>query len=79
MPENTSPDPSAPYIDLQPAPGRGRCRPSGGDDAVYAGWIPARTYDDLTRAITDLYGPEGQVFAAHVAMLQDFLEAGQHR
>lgn len=45
----------------------------GGGDAVCAGWMPARTYDDLTRAITDLYGPEGSVFAAHVAMLRDFL------
>jgi ADP-ribose pyrophosphatase len=45
----------------------------GGDDAVYAGWMPACTYDDLTRAITELYGTEGRVFAAHVSMLRDFL------
>jgi ADP-ribose pyrophosphatase len=48
----------------------------GGDDAACAGWMPARTYDDLTRAVTDLYGPGGRVFAAHVPMLRDFLGTG---
>jgi ADP-ribose pyrophosphatase len=45
----------------------------GSDDAIRAGWIPATTYHDLTRAITDLYGPGGRVFPAHVPMLSDFL------
>jgi ADP-ribose pyrophosphatase len=45
----------------------------GRDDAASAGWVPARTYDDLTRAITDRYGPGGRIFAAHAGMLRDFL------
>lgn len=43
----------------------------GGDDARRAEWIPAASYGLLTLALRDLYG--GTVFAAHQAMLADFL------
>lgn len=49
----------------------------GGDDAVWAGWVPARTYGDLARAVADLHGPGGKVFAAHAGMLRDFLGSGE--
>lgn len=44
---------------------------SGGDDARRAAWIPADTYTQLTAALDGCYS--GQVFAAHVPMLRDFL------
>jgi len=44
---------------------------TGGDDARRAVWIPASTYDQLTAKLDGWY--RGQVFAAHVAMLRDFL------
>lgn len=44
---------------------------AGGDDARRAEWIPADTYACLTDALARDYG--GQVFAAHVAMLTQFL------
>jgi len=43
---------------------------NGGDDARRAEWIPARNYTVLTAALDMLHG---RVFAAHVAMLGDFL------
>jgi ADP-ribose pyrophosphatase len=46
---------------------------TGGDDARRAEWIPAETYAWLCDALTETYG--GAVFAAHVAMLRDFLAA----
>ena len=44
---------------------------TGADDANLAEWIPADSYGYLADALEDRYG--GQVFAAHVAMLRDFL------
>jgi ADP-ribose pyrophosphatase len=43
----------------------------GADDARRAEWIPADCYGLLVLALRDLYG--GTVFAAHRAMLADFL------
>jgi ADP-ribose pyrophosphatase len=43
----------------------------GGDDALHADWLPASCYGQLALALRDLYG--GTVFAAHRAMLADFL------
>lgn len=43
----------------------------GGDDARRAEWIPADTYDQLRRDLARHF--DGRVFAAHVAMLGDFL------
>jgi ADP-ribose pyrophosphatase len=43
----------------------------GGDDARRAEWIPAATYDQLRHDLARHFG--GRVFAAHVAMLGDFL------
>jgi ADP-ribose pyrophosphatase len=42
----------------------------GGDDALRAVWVPALSYGGLVAALSDL---GGTVFAAHVAMLQEFL------
>jgi ADP-ribose pyrophosphatase YjhB (NUDIX family) len=47
---------------------------AGGDDAARAAWIPASTYSRLAGALADCYG--GQVFAAHVPMLRQFLTGG---
>ena len=44
---------------------------TGGDDARRAEWIPADSYGYLTDALEDRYA--GKVFAAHVAMLRQFL------
>jgi ADP-ribose pyrophosphatase len=44
---------------------------TGGDDARRAEWIPAVTYSVLTEVLDA--GFAGTVFAAHVAMLKDFL------
>ncbi|MFC4631295.1 NUDIX domain-containing protein [Promicromonospora alba] len=41
----------------------------GMDDARYAGWFPADSYAELTTAL------EGEVFAAHVALLREVLDA----
>jgi 8-oxo-dGTP pyrophosphatase MutT (NUDIX family) len=41
------------------------------DDARRAEWIPARTYAQLAEVLHRRYG--GQVFAAHVGMLKQFL------
>src|SRR5439155_3018935 len=46
---------------------------TGADDARRAAWVRADTYADLKADIADRFG--GWVFAAHVAMLIDFLEA----
>jgi ADP-ribose pyrophosphatase len=46
----------------------------GYDDAARAAWIPASTFDILAAELADKYG--GQVFAAHVPLLSDFLGAG---
>ena len=43
----------------------------GTDDARRAEWIPADTYDQLRRDLARHFN--GRVFAAHVAMLGDFL------
>ena len=43
---------------------------TGGDDARRAEWIPARAYALLTACLDCL---DGEVFAAHVGMLRDFL------
>jgi ADP-ribose pyrophosphatase len=48
----------------------------GGDDARRAEWLPADCYGLLALALRDLYG--GTVFAAHVAMLREFLAATPH-
>jgi ADP-ribose pyrophosphatase len=42
-----------------------------GDDASNAEWIPANSYEQLCSALTSYF--EADVFAAHVAMLGDFL------
>lgn len=42
-----------------------------GDDAINAEWIPADTYDQLRADLARHFA--GRVFAAHVAMLGDFL------
>jgi ADP-ribose pyrophosphatase len=48
---------------------------TGGDDARRAAWLPCdypgRPYTHLAAALDGWYG--GQVFAAHVAMLREFL------
>ena len=44
---------------------------TGGDDARRAEWVPADSYGYLTDALEDRYA--GKVFAAHVAMLRQFL------
>jgi 8-oxo-dGTP pyrophosphatase MutT (NUDIX family) len=44
---------------------------TGSDDARRAEWIPAGTYDGLVRALAELH--RGQIFAAHVGMLREFL------
>jgi 8-oxo-dGTP pyrophosphatase MutT (NUDIX family) len=44
---------------------------TGGDDARRAEWIPASTYTQLAASLDGWY--RGRVFAAHVAMLRDFL------
>jgi hypothetical protein len=44
---------------------------NGGDDARRAEWIPADSYDQLREDLARHFG--GRVFAAHVAMLGDFL------
>jgi ADP-ribose pyrophosphatase len=51
---------------------RGQLPPvAGGDDARRAEWVPAGTYGDLEASLSRCYG--GRVFAAHVAMLSEFL------
>jgi ADP-ribose pyrophosphatase len=45
----------------------------GGDDAARAAWVLADDYDTLTGYLADVYG--GQVFAAHVDMLNRSLGA----
>jgi 8-oxo-dGTP pyrophosphatase MutT (NUDIX family) len=47
---------------------------AGGDDAARAAWIPAGTYGHLADALQDRCA--GKVFAAHVAMLRQFLTGG---
>lgn len=47
---------------------------TGGDDARRAEWVPADTFGCLTDALHDGYG--GSVFAAHAAMLTEFLTPG---
>lgn len=47
---------------------------TGGDDARRAEWILAISYESLTADLGTRYG--GQVFAAHVPMLRDFLGTG---
>lgn len=44
---------------------------AGGDDARRAVWVRAASYGQLVASLSDLYG--GEVFAAHVAMLHEFL------
>ena len=44
---------------------------TGADDARRARWIRAETYEQLTGRLARRYG--GRVFAAHTAMLEDFL------
>lgn len=44
---------------------------SGGDDASRAGWVRADDYGQLTADLSGRFA--GRVFAAHVAMLGDFL------
>jgi len=46
---------------------------TGGDDARRAEWVPADSYGYLADALEDRYA--GQVFAAHVGMLRQFLPA----
>lgn len=45
---------------------------TGGDDARRAAWLPASSYQHLTAALGARHG--GQVFAAHVGMLSEFLD-----
>jgi ADP-ribose pyrophosphatase YjhB (NUDIX family) len=49
---------------------------TGADDARRARWIRADTYQQLTGRLADRYG--GRVFAAHTAMLTDFLGTENH-
>lgn len=44
----------------------------GSDDARRAAWVEADSYEALTTALAAKFG--GRVFAAHVAMLTEFLE-----
>jgi hypothetical protein len=44
----------------------------GDDDARRAEWIPAYNYPQLAEHLDRFFG--GRVFAAHVAMLDDFLD-----
>jgi ADP-ribose pyrophosphatase len=44
---------------------------TGGDDARRAEWVHAGSYDGLARYLARFH--KGRVFAAHVAMLRDFL------
>lgn len=46
---------------------------TGGDDARRAAWIAADSYDGLVTCLEDHYA--GRVFAAHAAMLAEFLAA----
>ena len=46
---------------------------AGGDDAARAAWVPAATYDALAGHLAHIYG--GEVFAAHVPMLREHLDA----
>jgi ADP-ribose pyrophosphatase YjhB (NUDIX family) len=46
---------------------------TGADDARRAGWIPARGYRGLVRALARGHAG-GRVFAAHQAMLRDYLD-----
>lgn len=45
---------------------------AGGDDARRAAWVPADTYDTLTRHLAAVYG--GEVFPAHVGLLAGVLQ-----
>jgi ADP-ribose pyrophosphatase len=45
----------------------------GNDDAARAAWVPADTYDTLTKHLADVY--DGTVFPAHVDMLLDMLRS----
>jgi ADP-ribose pyrophosphatase len=47
---------------------------TGADDARRAGWIRAGRYSDLEASLSQRYG--GLVFAAHAAMLAEFLGEG---
>ncbi|WP_225991700.1 NUDIX domain-containing protein [Actinomadura montaniterrae] len=44
----------------------------GGDDAARAAWVPADSYAELTEALATYF--DGEVFAAHVAMLTQALD-----
>jgi len=46
---------------------------AGGDDARQAEWVRADTYGQLTATLEQVHGLAGRVFAAHVAMLTEFL------
>jgi len=50
---------------------------AGGDDALRAEWVPAGTYETLAGSLAALHG--GKVFAAHVAMLRDYLGTAEGR
>ena len=47
---------------------------TGADDARQAQWVRAGSYEDLTATLDQVYG--GRVFAAHAAMLREFLGDG---
>jgi ADP-ribose pyrophosphatase YjhB (NUDIX family) len=49
---------------------------TGGDDARRARWVPAASFPVLSAVIGYCYG--GRVFAAHVAMLTEFLGTEAH-
>jgi len=59
------------HINLGGGPTDGLPFVSGGDDARRAGWIRASTYEHLVASLDQGY--RGQVFAAHVSMLREFL------
>jgi ADP-ribose pyrophosphatase len=47
----------------------------GGDDARHAMWLPADSFQHLTERLKGIFS--GQVFAAHVPMLTEFLGDGR--
>ena len=59
------------HIDLGGGPADTLPEVTGGDDARLADWIRADSYEHLTANLAQVY--EGDVFAAHVGMLREFL------
>lgn len=81
MPARYVPDPRASdeawavtipvHVDLGGGPTDGLPEVAGGDDARRAEWIPAGSYEQLCCVLAGYF--EADVFAAHTAMLAEFL------